>query len=133
MFVVFHTLCVGTRALFLRAVPLSTCCVWMGRLFALESVCLHSCARHWCHNPAGTTHVVRPCFEGRSGRRLHVVTDVVLRGLPLPSKSLAGQANPLSAVPCRTSATSDSYGPLLPLLTRHLGVSGCHSTNSAFC
>ena len=30
--------------------------------------------------PADTTHVVRPCFERLSGRRLHVVTDVVLRG-----------------------------------------------------
>ena len=34
----------------------------MGRCF--ESVCLLSRARRWRRNPAGNTHVVRPCFQG---------------------------------------------------------------------
>ena len=76
-----------------------------GTFVWLEFVCLHFRARHWYRHAAGTTHVVRPCFEGLSGRRLHVVTGVVLRGLALPSRSLAGQANPLWTVTYRTSAT----------------------------
>ena len=34
-----------------------------GTLVWLESVWLHSRAIHWCCNPSGTTHLVRPCFE----------------------------------------------------------------------
>ena len=51
-----HTLCVVTRALSSELLPFSTCCVWTGRLL--------SRARHWRRNAAGTTHVVRPCFQG---------------------------------------------------------------------
>ena len=58
-----HSVCVVTRALSaeLRLSPLPAC-GWDA--VALESVCLLSRARHWCRNPACTTHAVRPCFEG---------------------------------------------------------------------
>ena len=58
-----HSVCVVTRALSSELLPLSTCCVWMG-CCCFESLCLLSRARHWRRNPGGTTHVVRPCFQG---------------------------------------------------------------------
>ena len=59
-----HSVCVVTRALSTELLlPLLAACGWGA--VVLESVCLPSCARHWCRNPAGTTHVVRSCFQGR--------------------------------------------------------------------
>ena len=58
-----HKLCVVTRALSSELLSFSTRCVWMGRC-CFESVRLLSRARHWRRNPAGTTHGVRPCFQG---------------------------------------------------------------------
>ena len=63
-----------------------------------ESVCLLSRARHWRRNPAGTTHVVRPCFQG-------LLVDVCTLSLvscfvtpPCRRCTLADQANLLAAV-----------------------------------
>ena len=97
LFVVFHPLCVSSHCSCLRALPSSTGCVWMGRC-CLESVCLLSRARHWRRNLAGTTHVVRPCFQ-------KLLVDVCTLSLvscfvtPLCRRcTLADQANLLAAV-----------------------------------
>ena len=66
--------------------------------FVFESVCLLSRARHRRRNPAGTTHVVRPCFQ-------RLLVDVCTLSLvscfvtpPCRRCTLADQANILSAV-----------------------------------
>ena len=99
-----HTLRVVSCCSCLRALSLSTCCVWMRRC-SLESMPA-LCARHWCRSPAGTTHAVWcRVSKGFQADVSHVVVAVVHRGLALPSRSLARQANPLWAVMYHTSAT----------------------------
>ena len=66
LLVVFHTLCVGSRS----------CC---------ESLCLLSRARHWRRNRAGTTHVVRPSFQGLQVDILRVLVGLVIRDPSLPA------------------------------------------------
>ena len=86
----------------------------------LESVCLLSCARHWYRNPAGTTHVVRLCFQRlqadvcMSFPRACTVAVFCRRGHSVC------KANLLSAVSrCN--------------VLRCLVVRGHHSTNSPIC
>ena len=123
-----HSVCVVTRAPSTELLfsPLAArgwdAVVW-------ESVCLLSCARHWCRNPAGTTHVVRPCFEGlqadvcMSFPRACSVAVFCRRG------HLVCKANLLSAVSrCNVLRLLQ---PSLHMLTRCLVVSGHHSTNPA--
>ena len=71
-----HSVCVVTRALSTELLlsPLAAC-GWDA--VVLESVCLLFRARHWCRNPACTTHVVIP---KHFGQRLHVITGLMLRG-----------------------------------------------------
>ena len=84
------------------------------------------CVRHWRRDPAGTAHVCEALFPRASGPlRSSTVTLLCRRG------HMTDQANLLSAVTCRTSATSDSYSRRCILLTRRLVVSGHLSTNSA--
>ena len=57
---------------------------------------------------------------------------IVLHGLALPSRSLGWPSQALSAVSCRTSATSGLFAAVAAFsLTRRLVVSGRLSTNSA--
>ena len=81
-----------------------------------------SCARHRRLDPAGTAHVGEALFP-RAARplRSYTVTMLCRRG------HMADQTDLLSAVTCRTSATSDSCSRRCILLTRRLVV----STNSA--
>ena len=99
-----HSVCGVTRALSSELLPFHTCCVWKG------TVVWRSCARHWRRNPAGTTHVVRPCFQG-------LRTDVCTSSLascfvapPCRRSRLVHDANLPSALSRRmcTSATCDS-------------------------
>ena len=70
----------------LRALPLSTCCVWM-RYCSLESMPALSCGVHWCRHLAGTAHVVRDSVSnGFQVDVSHVVVAVVHRGLAQPSR-----------------------------------------------
>ena len=106
-----HVVC-GHSCSFLRAVPLSTCCVCVdGTLVWLESVFLHSCARILVPQPCGHHSrgeaLLRRAFRPPSARCLW-------RRAPWPllcrRSTLADQANPHSADSCRTSAASDSCG-----------------------
>ena len=125
-----HTLRVVSCCSCLRALSLSTCCVRM-RHCSLESMPALCCARHWCRNPSGTTHTVWGLVsKGFQAEFSHVVVAVVHRGLALPSRSLAGQANPLWAVTCRTSATL--LTPAAVAAFDQVG-SGHHSTSSTLC
>ena len=85
-----------------------------------------SCARHWRRDPAGTAHVCEDLFT-RASRPLRSYTVTLL----CRRSHMADQANLLSAVICRTSATSDSCSRRCILLTKRLVVSGHLSTNSA--
>ena len=78
-----HSVCVVTRALSAELLlsPLAAC-GWDA--VVLESVSLLSHARHWCRNPACTTHVVRPCFRGLQADVCTSCTSIVFRGRVLP-------------------------------------------------
>ena len=78
-----HSVCVATRALATELLlsPLAAC-GWDA--VVLESVCLLSCARHWCRNPACTTHVVKPYFQGLQADVCTSFTSTVFRGRVLP-------------------------------------------------
>ena len=78
-----HSVCVVTRALSpeLLLSPLAAC-GWDA--VVLEPVCLLSRARHWCRNPACTTHVVRPCFRRLQADVCTSFTSIVFRGHVLP-------------------------------------------------
>ena len=78
-----HTLCVWSLALSSELFPPPhTACGWDA--VAFESVCLLSRARHWRRTPAGTTHLVRPCFQG-------LQADVCTLSLVSCSVALAGE------------------------------------------
>ena len=64
--------------------PLAAC-GWDAVVF--ESVCLLSRARHWRRNPASTTHVVRPCFQGLQAN-VCTLSLVSCSVASLPSRSL---------------------------------------------
>ena len=97
----FHTLCVHSCSVSSQLAA----CRWDAVVF--ESVCLLSRARHWRRNPAGTNHVVRPCFQGlqadvcKFSLASRSVTPPCRRGL------LVHDANLPSALSRRTSATSE--------------------------
>ena len=82
-----HTLCVGSLVLCPQSFSLSTLAGCGRDAVVLESVCLFSRARHWRRNPAGTTHVVRPCFQGLRADVCTLSLVVVLCGPSSPSRS----------------------------------------------
>ena len=99
--------CMVTRALSSELLSFSTRCVWMGRC-CFESVCLLSRARHWRRNPAGTTHVVRPCFQGL---QVDVCTfSLVLCFVTLLAGGVLWLIRPVSTRLFRVMTSSDSYG-----------------------
>ena len=105
-----HTLFEASLVLCPQSFSLSTLAGCGRDAVVLESVCLFSRARHWRRNPAGTTHVVRPCFQG-------IPADVCTLSLvscsvapPCRRGRLVHEGNLPSALSRRmcTSATSDS-------------------------
>ena len=78
-----HSVCVVTRALSAELLLSSlAACGWDA--VVLESVCLLYHARHWCRNPACTTHVVSPCFRRLQADVCTSFTSIVFRGRVLP-------------------------------------------------
>ena len=69
--------------------------------------------------PAGTAHVVvRPCFQGLPDKRLsRRLCDRARWSCSAIEGRVADQANLLSTVVCRTSATSDSISAVVTAFT----------------
>ena len=95
-----------------RASPFSTCCTWM-RYCSLTSMPAQTCARHWCHSCGLHSRCAGPYYQGFQTYSSHVVRILAVLP-PLRSCSvallcrqspLASQAQALSAVTRRTSAT----------------------------
>ena len=83
--------------------------------------------------PCGHNSLGEASFSRASGRRLHVVAGLVLRGPSLPESSFGKlDQSPLG---CLASHVCDFWllRPLLSLLSRNLVFSGYQSTTSALC
>ena len=129
---VVHTLCVGTRALSSDLFPCPhAVCRWDACLLGVRVSAL------LCE-----TQVPQPCGHQSLGEALlrrafrPPCARCHWRRVPWPASAVEVLGWPSqSPLGCSVSHVCDLWllRPLLPLLTRHLWVSGCHSTNSAFC
>ena len=105
-----HSVCVGSLVLCPQSFSLSTLAGCGRDAAVLESICLFSRARRWHRNPAGTTHVVRPCFQGLRADVCTLSLASCSVAPPCRRSRLVHDANLPSALSRRmcTSATSDS-------------------------